>query len=95
MMGMGSQQMGAGSPPPPPPSGGGASGAGQPPSPDQIKQQILQLLSQVDQMAQQNGVDLRAILMQYLQSGGKGSPPRPPSSPSAPSSQQMPRSGLV
>lgn len=56
---------------PPPPSEGGA------PEGD-IRPQLMQLLAKAAEVAAQNGVDFKSIVMEFLRGGGKSSPPPPP-----------------
>ena len=46
-----------------------------------IRQQLMQLLTQAAQVAQQNGVDFRALLTEFLQGGQTAPPPAPPRAP--------------
>lgn len=53
-------------------------GAGGGPSPEEIKSQLVQLLTQAKQMAEQNGVNFDEVIAAVGKGGGKAAPPRPP-----------------
>lgn len=57
---------------PPPPSEGGS------PEQGDIRPQLMQLLAKAAEVAAQNGVDFKSIVMEFLRGGGKASPPPPP-----------------
>lgn len=64
-----------------PPMGGGAGGPAGPASEGgqgDIRPQLMQLLAKAADVAAQNGLDFKSIVMEFLRGGGSKSAPPPP-----------------
>lgn len=70
------------SPLPPPPMQQAQPGK---PSPDQIRQKLLALLTQAEKIAGQNGVDFKSVVAEYLKGKTPSTPATPTASPAVPS----------
>jgi hypothetical protein len=68
------QPPGAGAPPSPVPGGDTE-------NPGNIKSKILQVLSELERIAQEGGIDFSSVLEEYLQGKGQGGGAMPPPPP--------------